>query len=129
MEAGMRKMFERPYVKELHALMPSGSDPPALDEAQRILFCPRLTDMKFYVKSFARETPEATARQEKLYKFKLMSVFYTLHRKDGALMDRFMHLGGLESLAILLGEDHVVIQSQVVELLIELLSPLMSLQA
>jgi len=42
-------------------------------------------------------------------------------------MDRFIHLGGLESLAVLLGENHPVIQSQAVELLIELLSPLMQL--
>lgn len=129
MEAGMRKMFDRPYVAELQVLREHGAEAPTKEEAQRILFLPKLSDMKYYVKAFARETPEATARQERLYKFKLMSVFYSHHRKDGALMDRFMHLGGLESLAVLLGEDHNVIQSQVVELLIELLSPLMSLQA
>merc|ERR1719235_1590704 len=122
----MRKMFEKPYVVELSEIRGQQA---TKDEAQRILFLPKLSDMKYYVSAFARETPEATARQERLYKFKLMSVFYSHHRKDGALMDRFMHLGGLESLAMLLGEDHNVIQSQVVELLIELLSPLMSLQA
>jgi hypothetical protein len=128
MESGMRKMFERPYVNELAFLREPDAPEPTKEEAQRILFIPKLSDMRYYVKSFARNTPEATARQERLYKFKLMSVFYTQHRKDGALMDRFMHLGGLESLAVLLGEDHAVIQSQAVELLIELLSPLMSLQ-
>lgn len=40
-----------------------------------------------------------------------------------------MHCGGLESLAVLLGEDHPVIQSQCVDILLELLSPLMSLHA
>merc|ERR1719235_2959498 len=122
----MRKMFEKPYVVELSEIRGQQA---TKDEAQRILFLPKLSDMVYYAKAFGRDTPEATARQERLYKFKLMSVFYTQHRKDGALMDRFMHLGGLESLAVLLGEDHNVIQSQVVELLIELLSPLMSLQA
>merc|ERR1719506_2767777 len=128
MESGMRKMFERPYVAEMQVLRVQGAEEVSKEEAQRILFFPKLSDMVYYVKGFGRDTPEATARQERLYKFKLMSVFYTQHRKDGALMDRFMHLGGLESLAVLLGEDHNVIQSQVVELLIELLSPLMSLQ-
>merc|ERR1719235_2135555 len=122
----MRKMFEKPYVVELSEICGQQA---TKDEAQRILFLPKLSDMVYYAKAFGRDTPEATARQERLYKFKLMSVFYTQHRKDGALMDRFMHLGGLESLAQLLGEEHNVIQSQVVELLIELLSPLMSLQA
>merc|ERR1719506_3182996 len=128
MESGMRKMFERPYVAEMQVLRVQGAEEVSKEEAQRILFFPKLSDMRYYVKAFGRDTPEATARQERLCKFKLMSVFYTQHRKDGALMDRFMHLGGLESLAVLLGEDHNVIQSQVVELLIELLSPLMSLQ-
>merc|ERR1719265_2747819 len=122
----MRKMFEKPYVVELSEIRGQQA---TKDEAQRILFLPKLSDMVYYVKGFGRDTPEATKRQERLYKFKLMSVFYTQHRKDGALMDRFMHLGGLESLADLLGEDHNVIQSQVVELLIELLSPLMQLQS
>merc|ERR1719506_2306975 len=129
MESGMRKMFERPYVAEMQVLRVQGAEEVSKEEAQRILFFPKLSDMQYYVNAFARETPEATARQERLCKFKLMSVFYTQHRKDGALMDRFMHLGGLESLADLLGEDHNVIQSQVVELLIELLSPLMQLQS
>jgi tetratricopeptide (TPR) repeat protein len=129
MEAGMRKLFEKPYIAELHAMRGLDGPAPSKEEAQRILFLPKLSDMNYYVKAFARVTPEATARLERICKFKLMSVFYTLHRKDGALMDRFMHLGGLESLAILLGEEHNVIQSQAVELLIELLCPLMSLDA
>lgn len=127
MEAGMRKMFERPYVAEMQAFREPGSEPPDKEQVQRILFLPKLSDMRYYVRAFSRETPEGTARQERLCKFKLMSVFYTQHRKDGALMDRFIHLGGLESLAVLLGEDHAVIQSQAVELIIELLNPLMSL--
>jgi hypothetical protein len=128
MEAGMRKMFESPYIEQLQTLKGSGAQLPTLEEAQQVLFVPKLSDMRYYVAAFRRQTPDATARKEKMYKFKLMSVFYTYHRKDGPLMDRFMHFGGLESLAILLGEDHNVIQSQVIELLIELLSPMMSLQ-
>jgi hypothetical protein len=103
MEAGMRKMFEKPYAMELQMLREPEAEAPSKEEAQRILFLPKLSDMRYYVRAFSRETPEATKRQERLYKFKLMSVFYTQHRKDGALMDRFMHLGGLESLAVLLG--------------------------
>lgn len=133
MEAGMRKMFENPYVAELQVLKEKGSEATNKEEAQRVLFLPRLSDMIYYVKAFARYTPDgekgSEARQLRLFKFKLMSVFYTQHRKDGALMDRFMHHGGLESLAVLLGEDHNIIQSQAVELLIELLSPLMSNEA
>lgn len=128
MESGMRKMWEKPYMLELQTLRGPDAPAPSKEEAQRILFFPKLSDMRYYVMAFGRDTPEATARQERIYKFKLMSVFYTQHRKDGALMDRFMHLGGLESLAVLLAEDHEVIRAQVVELLLELISPFMSLQ-
>merc|ERR1740138_1100644 len=95
-----------------------------LDEAQRILFFPRLSDMRRYVEAFSRETPESTKRRERVMKFKMMSVFYTLHRKDGALCDHFMHSGGLCALAEFLGDEHRVIQSQVVELFMEMVSPL-----
>jgi len=111
---------------------------PSLEEAQQVLFVPKLSDMRYYAQAFRWETTKtdaqsseatiALAKKEMAYKFKLMSVFYTYHRKDGPLMDRFMHFGGLESLAVMLGEEHRVIQSQVVELLIELISPMMSLQ-
>lgn len=57
-------------------------------------------------------------------KFKMMSVFYSLHRKDGALLDRFVHYGGLLSLVAMLAEDNRIIQSQCVELLIDTLAPL-----
>merc|ERR1712232_732690 len=66
-------------------------------------------------------------RREQLLKFKLMSVFYALHRKDGALVDHFMHLGGLMSLVSLLAEENRIIQSQVIELLMEFVSPLIQL--
>lgn len=134
MESGMRKLFQNPYLEELRTLKgvahESGeAELPSLEEAQRVLFVPKLSDMQFYALAFRRETPEAEARRERIFKFKLMSVFYTHHRKNGTLMDSFMHYGGLESLAVLLGEDHPVIQSQCVDILMELLSPLMSLQA
>jgi len=125
MEAGMRKLFENPYKEELAR----GGEALTLEAAQRILFFPTLTDMQYYVEVFARETPESTARREQMMKFKMMSVFYTLHRRDAALMDRFMHLGGLDSLVALLADQHRVIQSQTVELIMELLSPLMQLPA
>lgn len=60
-------------------------------------------------------------------KFKLLSVFYTLHRCDGGLAERFMHLGGLGSLASLLGEENAVIQSQAMELLTDFLQPFMAM--
>lgn len=60
-------------------------------------------------------------------KFKMMSVFYSLHRKDGALLDHFIHSGGLLGLAEFLGDEHRVIQSQVVELIMEMVSPLLQL--
>merc|ERR1719291_230609 len=125
MESGMRKLFDNPYCVELGTLL--GGSPLAMEDAQRIVFFPRLSDMRTYVAAFLRETPEKTARRERLMKFKLMSVFYTLHRRDGALADRFMHCGGLDSLVALLAEDHNVIQSQATELLMEMLSPLMQL--
>lgn len=62
-------------------------------------------------------------------KFKMMSVFYTLHRKDGTLVDRYIHYGGLESLVALMAEDNNIIQSQAVELLMEMLSPMMTTPA
>lgn len=128
MESGMRKLFEHPYHEELSGVGDGDKkDILTVEEAQRVFFFPRLSDMHHYVAAFSLETPTATARRQQLMKFKLMSVFYTLHRKDGSLMDRFMHCGGLASLAKLLGEDHVVIQSQAVELMLELLSPLMGL--
>lgn len=128
MESGMRKLFEHPYHEELSGICDADKkEKLTVEEAQRVIFFPRLSDMHRYVAAFGLNTPTATARRQQLMKFKLMSVFYTLHRKDGSLMDGFMHCGGLASLAKLLGEDHVVIQSQAVELLLELLSPLMGL--
>mmetsp|Transcript_88210 Transcript_88210/g.175214 ORF Transcript_88210/g.175214 Transcript_88210/m.175214 type:complete len:536 (-) Transcript_88210:177-1784(-) len=130
METGMRKLFENPYHEELSGIGKTDKkDILTVEEAQRVIFFPRLSDMHRYVAAFSLDTPTATARRKQLMKFKLMSVLYTLHRKDGSLMDRFMHCGGLASLTKLLGEDHVVIQSQAVELLMELLSPLMVLSS
>jgi len=129
MESGMRKLFEKPYEQEIKVLHGRNAPSITVEDARRVLFFPRLTDMRIYVKSFERDTPEATARRERVLKFKMMSVFYTLHRKDGALMDRFMHCGGLASLVTLLGEDQNIIQSQAMELLIEMLSPLIMTQA
>lgn len=121
MESGMRKLFELPYQAEF---VPSGPELD-LETAQRIIFFPTPSDMARYVEVFARETPEKTARRERLLKFKLLSVFYTLHRKDSALVERFVHLGGLCSLTALLVEDHPVVQSQGIEMLAEMISPLM----
>lgn len=56
-----------------------------------------------------------------------VSVFYTLHRRDGALVDRFMHCGGLQSLVELVADENPVVQSEAVELLIEMLTPHMQL--
>jgi hypothetical protein len=120
METGMRKLYESPYQEELS----KGCGELNIDGARRVVFFPKLSDMKYYVEAFQRETPESTARRERVMKFKLMSVFYTLHRNDGALVDRFMHCGGLTSLAEMLGDDHRVIQSQVVELLLDMIAPL-----
>lgn len=126
MESGMRKMFERPYQEEMGVLEHGvGAAPFDLEEAQRVIFCPLLSDMRIYVAAFASTTPEATARRAMLMKFKLMSVFYTLHRKDGTLVDRFLHCGGLQALARMLAEEHPVIQSQAVELLMEFLGPIL----
>eukprot|EP00930_Biecheleria_cincta_P045917 TRINITY_DN31641_c0_g1_i1.p1 TRINITY_DN31641_c0_g1~~TRINITY_DN31641_c0_g1_i1.p1 ORF type:complete len:471 (+),score=104.39 TRINITY_DN31641_c0_g1_i1:165-1415(+) len=127
MESGMRKLFANPYMPELGHLR--GKDPLELEDAQRIIFFPRLSDMEFYAKMFSRDTPEATAKREQNLKFKLMSVFYTIHRLDGGLVDRFIHLCGLQSLVALLGEEHRVIQSQAIELLTDFLGPQMSLPA
>mmetsp|Transcript_62672 Transcript_62672/g.177965 ORF Transcript_62672/g.177965 Transcript_62672/m.177965 type:complete len:470 (-) Transcript_62672:46-1455(-) len=129
MESGMRKLFENPYHVELGVLGVGGCghEPLSLEEAHRVVFFPRLSDMRYYVAAFSRETLPEMARREMLMKFKLLSVFYTLHRKDGALVDRFMHLGGLQSLVALLTEENNVIQSQAVELLMEMLSPMMTM--
>jgi len=127
MERGMRSLFEKPYEAELGKVLKA--DPLSLEDARRIIFFPHLSDMKVYARAFSMKTPEKTARREQLMKFKLMSVFYTIHRLDGALVDRFMHFGGLQSLVDLLGEEHRVIQSQAIELLTEFLSPQMQLQA
>lgn len=125
MESGMRKLFEKPYQEELGRVRQR--EPLELEEAQRIVFCPLLSDMQWYTQVFSRDTPEATARREQLMKFKLMSVFYTVHRADATMMEKFIHFGGLKSLADLLCEDHRVIQSQAVELLQELVAPFMEM--
>mmetsp|Transcript_33294 Transcript_33294/g.74852 ORF Transcript_33294/g.74852 Transcript_33294/m.74852 type:complete len:446 (-) Transcript_33294:29-1366(-) len=124
MESGMRRLFEKPYSAELGVAL--GSEPLPLEDARRTIFFPRLSDMKAYALAFGRPTPQSTARKEQLMKFKLLSVFYTIHREDGALVDRFMHCGGLQSLAFLLGEDNPYIQSQAMELLTDFLAPQMS---
>lgn len=126
MESGMRRLFEKPYDAEIMAMM--GWKPLSLEDAQRIIFFPRMSDMEVYVKAFQLETPEATKRKEQLMKFKLLSVFYTLHRHDGGLAERFMHFGGLLSLVSLLGEENHVIQSQAIELLTDFLEPQMAMQ-
>eukprot|EP00931_Biecheleriopsis_adriatica_P118781 TRINITY_DN94101_c0_g1_i1.p1 TRINITY_DN94101_c0_g1~~TRINITY_DN94101_c0_g1_i1.p1 ORF type:complete len:476 (+),score=130.17 TRINITY_DN94101_c0_g1_i1:43-1428(+) len=126
MEKGMRSLFEKPYESELSTVL---KVPVSLEEARRIVFFPRLSDMEVYKKTFDRETPEKSARREQLLKFKLMSIFYTLHRLDGALVDRFLHFGGLRSLVAMLGEENRIIQSQAMELLTEFLQPQMTLEA
>jgi len=126
MESGMRRLFEKPYEVEIAAMM--GWKALAVEDAQRIVFFPRMSDMEVYVKAFQLDTPEATKRKEQLMKFKLLSVFYTLHRHDGGLAERFMHFGGLLSLVSLLGEENRVIQSQAIELLHDFLAPHMAMQ-
>ncbi|CAE7766599.1 unnamed protein product, partial [Symbiodinium necroappetens] len=126
MESGMRRLFAQPYPAELGRAQ--GTEPFSLEDARRVVFFPSLSDMKTYVHAFARPTP-SSARKEQLMKFKLLSVFYTLHRLDGALVDRFMHAGGLLSLVSLLGEDNPYIQSQSMELLTDFLGPLMTSSA
>lgn len=128
MEKGMRRLFETPYLVEMQDLKKKGSVSFDLEEAQRVLFFPLLSDMSYYVTAFGLRTSEVTSRRLQLMKFKMLSVFYTLHRKDGTLMDRFVHSGGLGGVVELLAEDNAIIKSQALELLIELLSPLMSLQ-
>lgn len=127
METGMRKLFEKPYDVEIGALSGADSNAIGFEEAQEVIFFPRLSHMRLYVEVFRRHTPDDTARREKMLKFKMLSLLYTLHRKDGALVDRFMHCGGLDGLVALLEEDNVIIQSQAIELLMEMLSPLMQL--
>merc|ERR1719171_2489697 len=84
--------------------------------------------MWYYVAAMSRPTPVDTLKKERGLKFKLMSVFYTLHRHDDALSERFLLCGGAAALVQLLAEDQNVIQSQAIELLLEFLSPMMSLQ-
>lgn len=129
MEKGMRKLFENPYQEEMALLLRAkGRAGISIEEARQVVFLPQPSDMRRYALFFKAATPEATERRKRLMKFKLMSVFYTLHRRDSVLMDRFMHEGGLQSLIALLGEDQVVIQSEAVELILELLSPLITVQ-
>jgi len=143
MESGMRKLFAAPYEAEFQILYdeveapngrleaptpPGGAAGGASSAARRILFAPRPTDMWYYAAAFAREAPEKTAKKERAMKFKMMSVYYTVHRKDEALRERFLHYGGASSLVVLLAEEHNIIQSQAVELLLETLSPIMMLQ-
>lgn len=129
MQSGMRKLFQFPYEEELKALRGGGvSEVTCLEDAQRVIFFPRLTDMRFYVEALGRDTSGEARRRQKVMKFKMLSVFYTLHRKDATLMDRFIHYGGLQSLVQLLTEDNNVIQSQAVELLMERLSPFMEMK-
>lgn len=129
METGMRKLFENPYETQMATLLMGNQAAIGIDDARQIIFIPRPSDMVHYAVLFKASSPEAAEKRARLLKFKLMSVFYTLHRRDGLLMDRFMHEGGLQSLIALLGEDHVVIQSEAVELILELLSPLITVQA
>mmetsp|Transcript_7493 Transcript_7493/g.13453 ORF Transcript_7493/g.13453 Transcript_7493/m.13453 type:complete len:453 (+) Transcript_7493:74-1432(+) len=124
METGMRKLFDRPYVDEFSEMVGVKE----LERCQQIIFFPQLSDMSHYTTIFNRSTPEETARKHKLLKFKVLSVMYSLHRKDGSLMDHFTLNGGLCALTSLLGEENNVIQSEAVELMMQLLDPLLKVQ-
>merc|ERR1719476_1014031 len=61
MGSAMRKLFENPYHVELGTLC--GDGPLEVEEAQRVFFFPRLSDMRRYVEAFCLDTPEETARR------------------------------------------------------------------
>jgi len=96
MEAGMRQFFRTPYREELSGIGKTDKkDVLSVEEAQRVIFLPRLTDMHRYVAAFSLDIPTATARssgsgsssrRNQLMRFELMSVLSTLHRKDDSLM-------------------------------------------
>merc|ERR1719161_994420 len=54
-------------------------------------------------------------QQKKGLRYKLLTVFYSLHRHDNTLLERFLVYDGLESLAALLVEDNNYVQSQALE--------------
>ncbi|CAE8645938.1 unnamed protein product [Polarella glacialis] len=53
MESGMRKLFEKPYETELGAARKA---PVTVEEAHRVIFAPRLSDMQLYCLSFSLDT-------------------------------------------------------------------------
>jgi len=118
LEDGMRKLWNSPYAEEIVALLPEQSPglkgPEAVEKARQVIFCPWPADMSVYAKVFS------DPKQTKGLRYKLMTVFYTLHRKDNTLLERFLVYGGLESLAILLVEDNNYVQSQALESAIQL---------
>lgn len=124
MHSGMQRLFNEPQMEEIHKFHRKGSSSFSSDDARRVLFFPRPSEMIYYVEAFKTKVLESMQRK-RLLKFKMVAVFYMLHKRDVLLVDRFMHDGGLESLVSLLAEDNNIIQSEALELLIEMLSPMM----
>jgi len=113
LENGMKALWDSPYTDEITALLaeqcPGLEGHEAVEKARQVIFCPWPADMSVYAKAFA--DPE----QKKGFRYKLITVFYTVHRHDNTLLERFLVYGGLESLAILFGEDNNYVQSQALE--------------
>lgn len=113
LKEGMQKLWDSPYSEEIAALLgeqcPGLEDHEAVEKARQVIFCPWPADMSVYAKAFS------DPNQKKGLRYKLITVFYTIHRHDNTLLERFLVYGGLEALAILLQEDNNYVQSQALE--------------
>jgi hypothetical protein len=113
LESGMKALWDSPYTEETAALLaeqcPDLKGHEAVEKARQVIFCPWPADMSVYAKAFA------DPMQKKGFRYKLITVFYTVHRHDNTLLERFLVYGGLESLAILSAEDNNYVQSQALE--------------
>jgi len=54
-------------------------------------------------------------KQKKGFRYKLLTLFYSLHRHDNTLLERFLIYDGFEALATLLKEDNNYVQSQAMD--------------
>lgn len=129
MEGGMNRIFEDPYATEMSLVAKAVGDKEVgaftfgevdPERARQIFFLPWPSDMRLYPQVFLLKTDASEEKEMKRrrgLKYKLLSIFYTLHGKDNTLLERFVHHGGLEALASLLLDDNNIIQSQAVEIL------------
>lgn len=128
MEGGMNRIFEDPYTEEFalvaQEISRKDGDPVVRidsEKARQIFFIPWPSDMSLYSRALLLKgvggDDEKRVKRIRGFKYKLLSLFYTLHGKDNTLLERFVQHDGMEALSVMLLEDNGIIQSQALELM------------